>query len=85
MLCNELTKKEIKNHSVVHGVYSEWIISNSGLKEANEAKANAKKALTDVDDLKKLVQSLTSKLNTTNTELVKVKAQADRAVAAAKK
>jgi hypothetical protein len=84
MLCNEVTKKEIKNHSVVHGVYSEWIISNSGLKEANEAKASSKKGLTEVDELKKQVQTLTSKLNTTNTELVKVKAQADRAAAAAK-
>ena len=43
-----------------------------------------KKALTEVDELKKQVQSLTSKLNATNTELGKVKAQADRASAAAK-
>ena len=77
--------KEIKNHAVVHGVYSEWIISNSGLKEATEAKSSSKKALVEVEELKKQVQSLTSKLNNTNTEMAKVKAQADRAIAAANK
>ena len=81
----KLVEKEIKNHAVVHGVYSEWIISNSGLKEATEAKSSSKRAQSDIEELKKLVQSLTSKLNSTNAELVKVKAQADRAAAAAAK
>ena len=70
---------------MVHGVNSEWIISNSGLKEATEAKPSSKKAISELNDREKQVQSLTSKLNNTNTELVNVKAQADRAMAAAKK
>ena len=52
MLCKELEDKEIKNHHVVHGVYSEWLVAHSGRREADLAMSQAAKAAREVEDMK---------------------------------
>ena len=52
MLCKELEDKEIKNHHVVHGVYSEWLVAHSGRREADLAMPQGAKAAREVEDMK---------------------------------
>ena len=52
MLCKELEGKEIKNHHVVHGVYSELLVVHSGRREADFAMVQAAKATKELEDIK---------------------------------
>ena len=52
MLCKELEDKEIKNHHVVHGVYSEWLVAHSGRREADLAISQAAKAIKELEEMK---------------------------------
>ena len=78
-----MLKRGFKDHPVVVGAYAQWLVSNSGKKDASEAKAAILKLSTTVSDLrdnfatKKAMSSLESRLET-------VKKVADKAVAAAR-
>ena len=83
MATKAILKKGFKDHPVVVGAYAQWLVSNSGKKDASEAKAAIAKVTATVADLKdsfatkKALSSLESRIET-------VKKVADKAASASK-
>ena len=80
MRCKELEEKEIKNHHVVHGVYAEWLVANSGKKEADAAKAESTKTNAAIAELKADLKKANDQIDQVKKEAVKIKGLADRAL-----
>ena len=80
LLCKELEEKDIKNHHIVHGVYSEWLVAHSGRREADLAKAEAQKAAATVVEFKAIVRKLEDQVDSAKKESQKAKQLADRAL-----
>ena len=51
----KMADKGIRNHPVVVGAYAQWMVGNSGLKEAEAAKREAAKVCQAVSDVKSLL------------------------------
>ena len=78
MICEDLEVRNIKDHPIVVGAYTEWIEANSGRREAEEVRAlNVK--------LTAQVESLSKDLDSTKKKLDSVKGSADRALLAVSK
>ena len=83
MAARAIVKKGFKDHPVVVGAYAQWLVSNSGKRDASEAKASISKLSDIVSSLKescatkKSVSQLESRLDS-------VKKTADKAASAAK-
>ena len=83
MATKAILKKGFKDHPVVVGAYAQWLVSNSGKKDASEAKAAIAKVTSAVADLKdgfaskKSLAALESRIDT-------VKRVADKAAVASK-
>ena len=84
MLCKELEDKEIKNHHVVHGVYSEWLVAHSGRREADLAMSQAAKAAREVEDMKGKFKKWRSQWSLWGEKMTETKGVADRAIGLAK-
>ena len=72
--------KSIKDHPIVVGYYDRWIVSNSGRKEAMDAKVMATKLKYDVDDISSPTTSAAKSINELNTSVASVKKAADTAI-----
>jgi hypothetical protein len=59
-VCCELINSEIKNHKIVVGTYSSWLVANSGRKEATAALDHAKSLEKKIESLEKMVADATS-------------------------
>ncbi len=83
MATKAILKKGFKDHPVVVGAYAQWLVSNSGKKDASEAKAAIAKVTATVAELKdgyatkKALSALESRIDT-------VKRVADKAASATK-
>ena len=81
MATKAMIKRGFKDHPVVVGAYAQWLVSNSGKKDASEAKAAILKLSSTVSDLKdsfaskKSISSLESRIET-------IKKVSDKAAAA---
>ena len=84
MLCKELEDKEIKNHHVVHGVYSEWLVAHSGRKEADLAMGQAAKATKELEDMKIKFRKMEDQMDSLKKKVTETKGVADRAIGLAK-
>jgi hypothetical protein len=71
-VCCELIASEIKNHKIVVGTYSSWLVANSGRKEATAALDHSK-------SLDKKIESLEKKVNEATSLAVAAKKTADKA------
>ena len=80
MLCKELEDKEIKNHHVVHGVYSEWLVAHSGRREADLAMAQATKAVKELDEMKTKLKKVEDQLEVIKKKSAEAKVVADKAI-----
>ena len=56
----ELVASEIKNHKIVTGTYSSWLVANSGRKEATTALEHSKALEKKIDSLEKKLSEATS-------------------------
>ena len=72
MISEDLEARNIKDHPIVVGAYTEWIVANSGRREAEEVRTLNEKLTTQVD-------TLTKELESTKKKLESVKGTADRA------
>jgi hypothetical protein len=78
MISEDLEVRNVKDHPIVVGAYTEWIVANSGRREAEEVRAlNVK--------LTAQVEALSKDLDSTKKKLDSVKGSADRALLAASK
>ena len=77
---NKMMAKSIKDHPIVVGDYDRWIVSNSGRKEAMDAKVMATKLKYDVDDISSPTTSAAKSINELNTSVASVKKAADTAI-----
>ena len=84
LLCKELEDKEIKNHHIVHGVYSEWLVAHSGRHEADVAKAEAMKATAAVSEFRATIKKLEDQVDKAKKESATAKQVADRAISQVK-
>ena len=72
MISEDLEARNIKDHPIVVGAYTGWIVANSGRREAEEVMTLNDKLTTQVDTLIK-------ELEATKKKLESVKGTADRA------
>ena len=56
----ELIVSEIKNHKIVTGTYSSWLVANSGRKKATTALEHSKALEKKIDSLEKKLSEATS-------------------------
>ena len=84
MLCKELEDKEIKNHHVVHGVYSEWLVAHSGRREADLAISQAAKAIKELEEMKGKFKKMEESMESLKKKAIETKGVADRAIGLAK-
>ena len=78
MISEDLEIRNIKDHPIVVGAYTEWIVANSGRREAEEVRALNLKLTAQVESLSKDLESTKKKLDS-------VKGSADRALLAVSK
>jgi hypothetical protein len=78
MISEDLELRNIKDHPIVVGAYTEWIVANSGRREAEEVRALNIKLTAQVETLAKDLESTKKKLDS-------VKGSADRALLAVSK
>jgi hypothetical protein len=78
-----MVKRGFKDHPVVVGAYAQWLVSNSGKKDASEAKASIAKLNSTVSDLRDSIATKKA-LSALESRIEAVKKVADKAVAAAK-
>ena len=75
----KMADKGIRNHPVVVGAYAQWMVGNSGLKEADAAKKEAAKACKAVTDFKVLLADQAKALSEAKSKIETVKKVADKA------
>ena len=75
----KMSDKGIRNHPVVVGAYAQWMVGNSGLKEADAAKKEAAKACKAVSDFKSLLADQAKTLAEAKSKIEVVKKVADKA------
>ena len=75
----KMSDKGIRNHPVVVGAYAQWMVGNSGLKEADAAKKEAAKACKAVSDFKSLLADQAKILAEAKSKIEVVKKVADKA------
>ena len=75
----KMADKGIRNHPVVVGAYAQWMVGNSGLKEAEAAKREAAKACQAVSDFKSLLSDQARSLAEAKSKIEVVKKVTDKA------
>jgi hypothetical protein len=75
----QMSDKGIRNHPVVVGAYAQWMVGNSGLREADSAKKEALKAIQAVNELKTKLADQGKTISEVKTKLEQVRKTADKA------
>ena len=75
-----MLKRGIKDHPIVVGAYAQWLVSNSGRKEALDAHALIKSLSSKVDGISSSLKDATSTLSDVKASVVSVKKTADSAL-----
>lgn len=75
-----MLKKGIKDHPIVVGAYAQWLVSNSGRREALEAQSMVKSLASKVDSISSTVKDTSSALADVKSTMTSVKKTADSAL-----
>ena len=75
-----MLEKSIKDHPIVVGDYSQWILSNSRRKEATDANIMATKLIYKVDKLSSLSVSSSKRINELKISVAYANKSADTAI-----
>ena len=75
-----MLKKGIKDHPIVVGAYAQWLVSNSGRREALEAQSMVKSLSSKVDSISSTVKDTSSALADVKSTVTSVKKTADSAL-----
>ena len=74
-----MLSKTIKGHPIVVGAYDQWLVSNSGKKEALEAKIQTGKVKDRVDELSATLSSATKSISELRKTVAAAKKAAEKA------
>ena len=72
-----MLKRGIKDYTIVEGAYAQWLVSNSGHKEALEAHLLIKSLTSKNDGISSSLKDATSNLSDVKASVVLVKKMAD--------
>ena len=75
-----MLKRGIKDHPIVVGAYAQWLVSNSGRKEALKVHALIKSLTSKVNGISSSLKDATSTLSDVKASVVSVKKTADLAL-----
>ena len=75
-----MLKKGIKDHPIVVGAYAQWLVSNSGRREALEAQSMVKSLSSKVDSISSTVKDTSTALADVKSTVTSVKKTADSAL-----
>ena len=80
LVAKKMLAKSIKDHPIVVGSYTQWIVSNYGIKEAIYANIMATKLEYKVDELSSSTNYVAKSINELKTSVASAKKAADTAI-----